>query len=86
MANKQMLKGQWNEIKGRVRNAWGELTDDDMAKIEGDWEQLVGTIQKRTGQVQEDVERGLTSLLERIREETRGIAPDADPDKSRSRV
>ena len=69
--NRDMLQGQWNQIKGRIKNAWGELTDDDLAKTEGDWDKLVGKIQERTGQVREDIERGLNNLLDRISEETR---------------
>lgn len=76
--NRDMLKGEWNQVKGRVRNAWGELTDDDLARVQGDWEQLVGAIQKRTGQVREDIERGLDHLLDRIAEETRSVPPAAD--------
>jgi uncharacterized protein YjbJ (UPF0337 family) len=75
--NKEMLQGQWNQIKGRVKNAWGELTDDDLTRAGGDWDRLVGTIQERTGQVKEDVERGLTNLLNRIDEETR-LNPPAE--------
>ncbi len=67
--NRDILRGQWNQIKGRVKNAWGELTDDDLTRTEGDWDKLVGKIQERTGQVREDVERGLNNLLDRISEE-----------------
>ena len=67
--NRDILRGQWNQVKGRVKNAWGELTDDDLARTEGDWDKLVGKIQERTGQVREDVERGLNNLLDRISEE-----------------
>lgn len=78
--NRDMLRGQWNQIKGRVKNAWGELTDDDLSRTEGDWDQLVGKIQERTGQVREDVERGLNNLLDRIAEETRvGNDPIREP-------
>lgn len=79
--NKDILKGQWKQIQGRIKNAWGELTDDDMLRVGGDWDRLVGTIQERTGQVKEDVERGLSALLDRIAEETRGVSPgDLDPE------
>jgi uncharacterized protein YjbJ (UPF0337 family) len=74
--NRDILRGQWNQIKGRVKNAWGELTDDDLARTEGDWDKLVGKIQERTGQVREDVERGLNNLLDRISEE---MSPGNDP-------
>jgi uncharacterized protein YjbJ (UPF0337 family) len=78
--NRDMLRGQWKQIQGRIKNAWGELTDDDLARVEGDWDKLVGKIQERTGQVREDVERGLNNLLDRIAEETRvGYDPMNEP-------
>ena len=78
--NRDILRGQWKQIQGRIKNAWGELTDDDLARTEGDWDKLVGKIQERTGQVREDVERGLNNLLDRIAEETRiGHDPMNEP-------
>ena len=55
--NRDILRGQWNQVKGRVKNAWGELTDDDLARTEGDWDKLVGKIQERYGIIKDDAER-----------------------------
>ncbi len=52
--NEYQIKGNWNEIKGKVREQWGDLTDDDIDRIEGQTEQLVGAIQKRYGKSLED--------------------------------
>ncbi|TAK74732.1 MAG: CsbD family protein [Gammaproteobacteria bacterium] len=38
--NKDMIKGQWREIKGKVKRKWGMLTDDELAQIEGTYEEL----------------------------------------------
>lgn len=43
------LKGQWNQLQGKVKEKWGELTDDDIKKAEGDFDQLVGIVQERYG-------------------------------------
>ena len=51
------LKGQWNDVKGRVKERWGELTNDDLDRIEGRRDQLVGAIQKQYGMARDEVER-----------------------------
>lgn len=43
------LKGNWNVIKGKLKQAYGELTDDDLKYTEGQEDELVGRIQKRVG-------------------------------------
>jgi uncharacterized protein YjbJ (UPF0337 family) len=49
------LKGNWNIIKGKLKQAYGELTDDDLKYVEGQEEELVGRIQKRIGSTEADV-------------------------------
>lgn len=51
--NRDTLKGQWNQMKGRVREQWGKLTDDDLDKVGGSYERLVGKIQERYGVAKE---------------------------------
>ena len=55
--NKFTLKGDWNELKGKVKEKWGELTNDELDQIEGQSDQLVGAIQKRYGLSVEEAER-----------------------------
>ena len=55
--NKHTIKGDWNQLKGSVKHTWGELTDDDMSKIDGDRDKLVGSIQERYGHAKDDAER-----------------------------
>jgi uncharacterized protein YjbJ (UPF0337 family) len=45
-----IVSGQWNQIKGQIKQRWGQLTDDDLMQAQGNYEQLVGVIQQRTGQ------------------------------------
>jgi len=47
--NEDRLKGKWKEIKGRVKEQWGNLTDDDLLEIEGKQEKLVGILQNKYG-------------------------------------
>jgi uncharacterized protein YjbJ (UPF0337 family) len=52
--NEDTLKGQWMQLKGKVREKWGKLTDDDLDQIQGKSEQLVGRLQERYGWALED--------------------------------
>lgn len=60
--NRDTLKGRWLQLKGRIRERWGDLTDDDMDRIAGNWDQLVGKIVERYGHVREEIERDLERL------------------------
>jgi len=60
--NAQELQGQWNQLRGRVKEKWGQLTDDDLAFQGGNVDQLVGRIQQRTGEGREAIERYLGEL------------------------
>jgi len=51
--NQQIFEGNWNEIKGKLREKWGQLTDDDLPQVRGDAEQIIGTIQRKTGEARE---------------------------------
>jgi uncharacterized protein YjbJ (UPF0337 family)/vacuolar-type H+-ATPase subunit E/Vma4 len=53
--NRDTLRGQWSQIKGEIKSKWGQLTDDELTRVEGDYEKLVGAIQTRYG-----YERGRT--------------------------
>jgi uncharacterized protein YjbJ (UPF0337 family) len=55
--NKLEIKGNWHIAKGRLKQQWGELTDDDLDHAEGKEEELLGRIQRRTGQTREAVEK-----------------------------
>lgn len=59
--NKDILKGHWHELKGKVKQHWGKLTDSDLSKIEGKAEELCGLLQKKYGyskeRAEKDVER-----------------------------
>lgn len=57
--NKFTLKGDWNIAKGKLKQKWASLTDDDLQYTEGLGDELVGRIQKRTGETREAVEQAL---------------------------
>ncbi len=53
------IKGDWNIIKGKLKQKWAQLTDDDLQYAEGLHEELYGRIQKRTGETREAVEKAI---------------------------
>jgi len=63
--NAQELQGQWNKLRGQVKEHWGQLTDDDLQIHGGNVDQLVGRIQQRTGETRDTIERFLTDLTSR---------------------
>lgn len=62
MVNEQVVKGNWTELRGRVKEKWGALTDDDLVLAEGKADQLIGIIQRRTGESREKIEHDLEQL------------------------
>lgn len=52
--NKLSIKGNWNEKKGKLKQQFSKLTDDDLMYVEGKEEELVGRIQKRLGKTKEE--------------------------------
>jgi uncharacterized protein YjbJ (UPF0337 family) len=59
--NSDTLKGQWMQIKGKMRQQWGKLTDDDISQIQGNAEQLIGKLQERYGYSREQAQREVDS-------------------------
>ena len=51
--NEDTLKGQWKQFRGKAREWWGELTDDDLDMINGRFDQMVGKLQELYGYSQE---------------------------------
>lgn len=64
--NNDELKGKWTQIKGRAKEAWGALTDDDLDRIDGERDQLVGKIQERYGHQREEAERQVDKWRESL--------------------
>jgi uncharacterized protein YjbJ (UPF0337 family) len=56
------LKGTWNELKGKVKQAYGDLTDDDLVREEGKDDEMLGKLQQKTGKSRDEVVKWLNSL------------------------
>jgi uncharacterized protein YjbJ (UPF0337 family) len=61
--NQDILEGKWTQLKGRVKEQWGKLTDDDLDQINGKAEQLVGKLQERYGLARDDAQRQVDALV-----------------------
>jgi uncharacterized protein YjbJ (UPF0337 family) len=59
MLNNNIAGGNWNELKGRIRSAWGKLTDDELETAKGDVTKVAGLIQQKYGSMQEDARQKL---------------------------
>lgn len=60
--NTLTLKGNWNEMKGKLKQKYAELTDDDLTFVEGKEDELMGRLQQRLGKTKEDMRRELGEL------------------------
>lgn len=56
------LKGNWNQIKGKLKQQYGDLTDDDLTYAEGKEDELLGRIQEKTGKTKEEVQSFIDKL------------------------
>ena len=65
--NRDTLSGQWNQLKGSVREQWGKLTNDDLDQIQGKSEQLVGKLQERYGIARDEAQRQLDAWTPPVR-------------------
>jgi uncharacterized protein YjbJ (UPF0337 family) len=55
--NEDQIKGSWKQFKGKVKEKWGKLTDDDLEVIEGRTDQMVGKLQERYGIAKQEAEK-----------------------------
>lgn len=59
---KLQLKGKWNQIKGKLKQKYGNLTDDDLVYIEGKEDELLGRLQEKTGKAKEKLAAEIKDL------------------------
>ena len=55
--NENTIQGKWEQVKGSVKETWGDLTDDEITQMEGNRQKLAGKIQERYGRAQDVVEK-----------------------------
>ena len=78
MINENIVKGQWKEIKGEIQKKWGQLTNDDLDRVQGDVKALEGLMQKKLGFQQEHARTELSTFLERWSSKSTKSTPSDD--------
>lgn len=63
--NKDIFMGQWVEMKGKIKQQWSRLTDDDILQIDGQYDELVGKLQKHYGYEKANAEREIHDFIKR---------------------
>jgi uncharacterized protein YjbJ (UPF0337 family) len=61
--NRDVLEGKWKQLRGKVREEWGDLTDDELDQIAGKRDQLVGKVQEKYGYTRDEAERQVEKFL-----------------------
>ncbi|NCT16950.1 MAG: general stress protein CsbD [Flavobacteriaceae bacterium CG2_30_34_30] len=60
--NEEQFKGKWNQAKGKLKQKYADLTDDDLLYAEGKSEELLGRLQEKTGKTKEDLKKEIDSF------------------------
>jgi len=63
MINAQEIQGQWNTLRGKVKEKWGQLTNDDLQLAHGNVDQLIGRIQQKTGESRKAIQEFISNLM-----------------------
>jgi uncharacterized protein YjbJ (UPF0337 family) len=63
-----ILTGNWKQLRGKVKETWGELTDDELDEIEGKRDQLLGKLQEKYGYTKARAEREINEFLAGLEE------------------
>ena len=64
--NRDQIEGKWTEIKGRLRESYADLTDNEMEAAKGDREQIEGLLQQKTGKAKDEVREIVDRILEKV--------------------
>ncbi|MDZ4687008.1 MAG: CsbD family protein [Planctomycetaceae bacterium] len=65
MLTREELQGTWTQLKGQVRERWGQITDDELQQVHGDAEQFMGFLQKKTGQSRPELEKFVRQAMDK---------------------
>lgn len=63
--NKDIVKGKWNEMKGKVKQEWADMTDDDVTRINGSYDELHGVLQQKMGYDKDRAEKAIDTFIQK---------------------
>lgn len=77
MLNEQQFEAKWKEIKGGIRNLWGQLTEDELDQMKGNLHEIVDVVQDRYGDTREEIQQKFNQLMDSFDNDTdKNISPD----------
>jgi len=65
--NEDIFKGQWKQIRGKAKEWWGKLTDDDLDKIDGRFDQMIGKLQEKYGYTEPEAEAEIKRFFDEMK-------------------
>jgi uncharacterized protein YjbJ (UPF0337 family) len=65
-SSQMTMEGKWDQMRGRVKESWGVLTDDELDRAEGKWDRVVGLIKEKSGESTDVIEKRLHELLDQL--------------------
>jgi uncharacterized protein YjbJ (UPF0337 family) len=65
--NMHLLEAKWKQLRGKGKQKWGDLTDDDLDRIEGRYEELVGLVQEKYNRTREEAEQEVREFVNNLR-------------------
>ncbi|CAN5642050.1 CsbD family protein [soil metagenome] len=80
MLNENILEGKWKMVKGQIRKAWGNLTEDEVEQTKGDVTKIAGLVQQRYGENQESIREKINSFLTDLGDTK--VGAELKPDKN----
>lgn len=60
--NEERVKGNWNEMKGKIKQKWGDITDDDLTYAEGKEDEMWGKLQQKVGKSKDEIKREIDDM------------------------
>jgi uncharacterized protein YjbJ (UPF0337 family) len=66
--NKDIFEGKWKEMRGKIKEWWGELTDDELEQANGNAEQIVGLLQQKYGYTREAAEEEFNRRIDDVKD------------------
>ena len=66
--NWDKIEGEWDTLKGKVKEKWAKLTDDDVKLVEGKKDKLIGVLKERYGHARDVAEREVDSFIDGLRQ------------------
>lgn len=62
--NKDITEGKWEEVKGKIKKKWGQITDNDLLQSKGSYQETLGIVQKKYGEHKEEVAKELKRIFD----------------------